>query len=99
MHLTRGATLTPQMPGKIERWHKNSKNRILLVITTCPGDLKQKIADFISHYNHLRYPNGSANLTPPDVYFGRGQTIRLEREKITNQTFMTRRLHHHGQAA
>jgi putative transposase len=49
--------------------------------------------------NHLRYHESIANLTPADVYFGRGQTILLEKEKIKHQTFKTRRLHHRGQAA
>ena len=34
-----------------------------------------------------------------DVYFGRGQTILLERERIKHQTFKTRRLHHRSKAA
>ena len=40
-----------------------------------------------------------ANLTPADVYFGRGQTILFERENIKHQTFKSRRLHHSKQAA
>ena len=47
----------------------------------------------------LQYHESIANLTPADVYFGRGQTILLEREKIKHQTFKTRRLHHRGKAA
>jgi hypothetical protein len=34
------------------------------------------------------------NLAPADVYFGRGQTILLEREKIKQQTIEHRRLQH-----
>ena len=99
MEHVRGAPMHPQTQGKIERWHQTLKNRILLENYYLPGDLEQKIGDFISHYNHLRYHEGIANLTPADVYFGRGQTILLERERVKHQTFKTRRLHHRGKAA
>ena len=82
MDHTRGAPMHPQTQCKIERWHQTLKNRILLENYYLPGDLELKIADFISHYNHLRYHESIANLTPADVYFGRGQTILLERERI-----------------
>ena len=99
MDHVRGAPMHPQTQGKIERWHQTLKNRILLENYYLPGDLEQKIGGFISHYNHLRYHESIANLTPADVYFGRGQTILLERERIKHQTFKTRRLHHRGKAA
>ena len=38
------------------------------------------------------------DLTPADVYFGRGQAILLERERIKRQTILQRRLLHHSQA-
>jgi len=96
---TRGAPMHPQTQGKIERWHQTLKNRILLENYYLPGDLELKIADFVTHYNHLRYHESIANLTPADVYFGRGQTILLERERIKRQTFKTRRLLHSRNAA
>jgi hypothetical protein len=40
-----------------------------------------------------------SNLTPADVYFGRGQTILLERERIKRQTIEHRRLQHRKIAA
>ena len=95
----RGAPLHPQTQGKIERWHQTLKNRILLDNYYLPGDLEAHIGSFIAHYNHLRYHESIANLTPADVYFGRGQTILLERERIKRQTIQNRRLHHRGQAA
>jgi hypothetical protein len=39
------------------------------------------------------------NLTPADVYTGRGQTILLEREKTKRRTMKQRRLQHARHAA
>lgn len=38
-------------------------------------------------------------MKPADVYFGRGQTILMERERIKRDTIKTRRLQHRGKAA
>ncbi len=65
----------PQTQGKIERWHQTLKNRILLENYFLPGDLERQIEAFVDHYNHRRYHESLGNLTPADVYFGRGNTI------------------------
>ena len=57
------------------------KNRILLENYYLPGELEARIEAFVDHYNHLRYHESIDNLTPADVYFGRGQTILLERDR------------------
>jgi hypothetical protein len=44
------------------------------------GQFEARIEAFVAHYNHLRYHESIDNLTPAGVYFGRGQTILLERE-------------------
>jgi hypothetical protein len=36
----------------------------------------------MADYNHRHYHESIGNLTPADVYFGRGQTILLQRERI-----------------
>ena len=95
----RGAPYHPMTQGKIERWHQTLKNRILLEHYYLPGDLEAQIDDFVGHYNHCRYHESLGNLTPADVYFGRGQTILLNRERIKRQTFEKRRLQHEKQAA
>jgi len=56
------------------------KNRILLENYYLPGALEAEIAEFVEQYNHRRYHESLNNLTPADVYFGRAQTILLERE-------------------
>ena len=99
MDHVRGAPYHPQTQGKIERWHQTLKNRILLENYYLPGDLEG--AD-----RRLRRPLQSPRATtraeqpdPADVYFGRGQTILIERERIKRQTIANRRLLHHAQAA
>lgn len=95
----RGSPNHPQTQGKIERWHQTLKNRILLENYFLPGDLEAQIAAFVEHYNHKRYHESLGNLTPADVYFGRGQTIMLERERIKRETIKQRRLLHRKAAA
>jgi hypothetical protein len=51
------------------------------------------------HYNHHRYHESLQNLTPADVYFGRGETILNQRERIKQKTIETRRLQYRKAAA
>jgi len=99
MDHVRGAPYHPQTQGKIERWHQTLKSRILLENYYLPGDLRQKIDAFVDHYNHQRYHESLQNLTPADVYFGRGQAILQQRERIKRNTIETRRLLHRKSAA
>src|SRR6186713_2757008 len=99
MDHVRGAPYHPMTQGKIERWHQTLKNRILLENYYLPGDLKAEIEAFVANYNHLRYHESIDNLTPADVYFGRGPSILVERQRIKRQTIANRRLQHRLQAA
>jgi transposase InsO family protein len=90
----RGAPNHPMTQGKIERWHQTMKNRILLENYFLPGDLETKIGSFVDHYNHCRYHESIGNLTPADVYTGRGQAILERREAIKRRTIEHRRLLH-----
>jgi putative transposase len=99
MDHVRGAPYHPMTQGKIERWHQTLKNRILLENYYLPGDLEAQIEAFVADYNHRRYHESLGNLTPADVYFGRGQTILLQRERIKRKTIAIRRLQHQKQAA
>jgi hypothetical protein len=89
----------PQTQGKIERWHHTLKNRILLEHYYLPSDLEARIGTFIEHYNDHRCHESLGNLTPADVYFGRGQKILMQRERIKRLTIQNRRLQHQMTAA
>ena len=75
------------------------KNRILLENYFLPGDLEAHIATFVGHYNYRRYHESLNNVTPADIYTGRGHTILLEREKTKRRTMKLRRLQHAKSAA
>ena len=85
--------------GKIERWHLSLKSRILLENYYLPGDLERAIGDFVEHYNHRRYHERLDNLTPADVYLGRGARILKRREQIKRRTIDQRRRQHFNAAA
>ena len=95
----RGAPYHPQTQAKIELWHHTLQNRILLENYFLPGDLKKQISAFVDHYNHQRYHENLNNLTPADVYFGRGLSILAKRERIKRKTIVKRRLHYQRRAA
>lgn len=95
----RGAPYHPQTQGKIERWHQTLKNRILLNNYYLPRELEEQISAFVENYNNKRLHESLNNLTPADVYFGRGQAILEEREKIKKITIQNRRLQYQLKAA
>ena len=99
MKHTRGKPYHPMTQGKIERWHLSLKSRILLENYYLPGELERAIADFVELYNHRRYHESLDNLTPADVYFGRGARILKRREEIKRRTIEQRRRQHFNEAA
>ena len=99
MDHVRGAPHHPQTQGKIERWHQTMKNRVLLENYYLPDDLERQIEAFVEHYNNHRYHESLGNLTPADVYHGRGAKILSMREEIKKQTIQKRRLQHDSAAA
>jgi len=80
-----GARLIIQ--GKIERWHQ----------TLLPARRSRSPDRGLPRW--LQSPAISREPDPDDVYFGRGQTILIERERIKRQTIANRRLLNRWQAA
>jgi len=100
MSHTRGKPYHPMTQGKIERWHRTMKDQILLENYYFPDELKQKIEDFINNYNTRRYHESLNNLTPEDVWLGRGNSILEQRLKIKQKTMKLRKqLHQQNRAA
>ena len=91
---TRGQPYYPMTRGKIERYHRSLKNRILLENYYLPGQLEAQLAELVDYYNTRRYHESLGNLTPADIYFGRGSTILARRQKIKHQTIASRRRLH-----
>ena len=85
--------------GKIERWHRSLKNQVLLENYYLPGELKSRIAEFVDYYNSERYHESLNNLTPEDVYTGRGQTVLNRRRKIKQKPINQRRRLYYQQNA
>ena len=83
----------------MERWDQALKNRILLENYHLPGDLEAQIRRFVEQYDHHLYHKSLKNLTPADVYFGRGREILEERRHIKRQTLEHWRLLHREIAA
>lgn len=96
---TRGKPYHPMTQGKIERYHRTMKNQVVLENYYLPGDLEARVAAFVDYYNHERYHESLDNLTPADVYFGRGQAILEHRARIKQETIALRRQLHHRSAA
>jgi putative transposase len=99
MKHTRGKPYHPMTQGKIERWHLSLKSRILLENYYLPDDLERAVGDFVEQYNHRRSHEALDNLTPADVYFGRGQAILERRKEIKRRTIERRRRQHFKTAA
>ena len=74
---------------------KQHEASILLKNYYLPGDLEQRIGEFVDYYNHERYHESLNNLTPADVYYGRGQQVLDRREQIKLNTLAMRREMHY----
>ena len=49
-----------------------------------PEELEKALEKFVHYYNNERYHESLNNLTPADVYFGRGESMRKKRGALNN---------------
>lgn len=89
----RGKPLHPQTQGKIERYNHSIKSVLLLdnYYLYCPEQLSEAIQQYVDYYNTKRYHESLNNLTPEDVYLGRGEQILKQRKRIKEKTIKQRR--------
>jgi len=89
-----GKPCHPQTQGKIERYHRTMKNVIKLDNYYSPEELERAIAQFVEYYNHHRYHESLKNMTPADVFHGKGEKILRERARIKHKTMKARRMNY-----
>lgn len=91
MKHTRGKPYHPMTQGKIERYHRTMKNQVNLENYSFPEELERAIEQFVEHYNKRRVHESLNNLTPEEVYLGKGQTILNKLDKIKKKTMEIRK--------
>lgn len=67
------------------------KNVIKLDNYFSPGQLEVKMEEFVKYYNFERYHESLQNLTPAEVYYGRGESKLKQRKRIKNKTLNERK--------
>lgn len=94
-----GETLSSTNPRQDRTLAPFLKDRILLENYYLPGELENQIQQFIHYYNHERYHESLNNLTPADVFYGRGNEILKQRQQIKVNTLLIRKqMHYHKRA-
>lgn len=91
MKHVRGRPLHPQTQGKIERYHRSMKNVVKLDNYFSPGQLEQKLKEFVNYYNNERYHEAIQNVTPAEVYFGTAERKLKQRKMTKNRTLIARK--------
>lgn len=91
MEHVRGRPLHPQTQGKIERYHRSMKNIVKLDNFFSPGQLEEKLKEFVQYYNYERYHESLQNVTPAEVYHGTAQRKLNKRSRTKIKTLHERK--------
>ncbi|MFA5857845.1 MAG: DDE-type integrase/transposase/recombinase [Elusimicrobiota bacterium] len=89
IHHIFGKPYHPQTQGKIERFHRNIKGEVCLIVYCSPEELKAAVAKSIDRYVHTPH-KAHKNVCPLDVYMGRKEEV-LEKRRIKKQLTLERR--------
>ncbi len=90
MNQLHGRPMHPHTQRKIERYHRTMKNVVKLDNYYCPEELIRALEKFVRMYNNEIYHESLQNLTPADVYYGRGDAILNKRRRIKQESFKNR---------
>ena len=77
----------PQTNGKVERYQQTLKGEVNQVPYEMPSELRQAIESFAEYYNHRRYHEAPANVTPADASFSRRDDILTRASTFTSSIF------------
>ena len=74
----------------------SAEEKTRIVLEGLRGEMEARVAAFVEHGPHARSRESPGDLTPADVYRGRGEAILQDRAQIKGQPLMGRRSRHHG---
>lgn len=90
-----GRPYHPQTQGKIERFHRNIKEWVCLLVYCSPDELKKALDEAIIKYAMTPHKSLS-NVSPRDVYAGRREEILKKRAEKKVLTLARRRIYNMG---
>ena len=67
------------------------KNIVKLDNYFSPGQLEEKMKEFVYYYNFERYHESLKNVTPAEVYFGTANRKLKQRKMTKNRTLKARK--------
>jgi putative transposase len=93
-----GAPYHPQTQGKVERLNRKIKEKMCLVVSCSPDELRAQLAKFTAEYNVT--PHGAIkNVSPNDMYAGRQEEILNRRIELKRLAIQNRKMKNLGGAA
>ena len=72
-------------------YHRTMKNVVKLDNYFSPGQLEEKLKEFVHYYNNKRYHEALNNLTPAEVYFGKAERKLRQRKQAKIKTLNARK--------